>query len=109
MSLEEEINKVRSILEIELNEYKVLSGDELNKLRSLLSLTSTDKIYYNSTNLILTDQEDITILKSKIKKFEEILKIEIIEFNTFIYIGRYINSKELKEIIPTWKEEIINE
>lgn len=107
MELAEVLEHVNNILGIELNENQKLDGEKLEKLKTLLGISWTpETIYFTKTNLIMTDINDYQKLKEVVKKFEDVLKIEMTEFNTYIFVCRYSNSPELTTILLTEDEDV---
>lgn len=84
---------------MEMKDSKPVSLEQSNKLKSLLGLDYDPHIFYNSVNIILTDHLEYEKLKSLVKRFEDVLKVEMIQFNLYLYIGHYINCPELKSIL----------
>jgi hypothetical protein len=99
MDLDETMIHLFSILGIETHDAKRLDGDKLSKFNSLVGVRNEDPIFYTKSNLVLTDKDDFEQLKTAVKKFDEILNIEIPEFQIQLYIGRYVNSPELTSIL----------
>lgn len=101
MNLNEHRSNLESILDVEMKDAKPLTGDALEKLQFVLELNYAPHIFYNSTNIILTEREEFDKLKSIVKQFEDVLKLEMTQFNMYLYIGSYVNCQELKSILGT--------
>lgn len=99
MDLSEHRSQLESILEMEMKDVKPLDEDKVDKLKSILGLDYTPHIFYNSTNIILVDNLEYDKLKTVVDKIEDVLKLEMSQFNLHLFIGNYINCSKLKSII----------
>jgi len=98
--LQEHFEEMKQLIDLETNEIRILEGKKLTDLKSMLQMNwEPEPIYYNGTNLIITDVNDYTRIKGAAPKFEDVLKLEMPEFNCYLYIGRWINVEFLKNIL----------
>lgn len=99
MDLNEHKEHLQTIMEMELKNAKPLDAEGLEKIKILLGLDYVPHIFFNETNIILTDNEEYEKLKSAAKRLEDVLKIEMSPFNIYLFIGNYINCSEIKTIL----------
>ena len=99
--IEEHIANINHFMDIELQDLKKLEGDKLNNLKFLLQIDDMDvgSIYYNEYNMVFLFHDDYVRLSKLIPNFETTLKIEVLEFNTHIFVGRYINCNQINEML----------
>lgn len=77
-----------------------LKDEKLDKFESIFNLKNPDRIFYNSTNLVFMDINDYGKVKMVFgDKLEDVLKVEIREFNTYVYIVRYLNVEYLEKVL----------
>lgn len=99
MDISEHITQIEGLLGMELKDVKLLESNKVSKLNLDLEHPDNASIFYNETNIVLTDTDQFNKFKSAFAKFEEVLKIEMVPFNLYLYVGNYVNCSELKNII----------
>ncbi len=99
MDLSEHRSQLESILEMEMKDVIPLCEEKVSKLKDLLGLDYTPHIFYNKTNIILVDNIEYDKLKTVVDKLEDVLKLEMSQFNLNLFIGNYINCSKLKLIL----------
>lgn len=100
--LQERLSQMDQIIGLELNELEKLEGEKLKRLRELLNIHwSPEPIFVNNTNIVITDINDYERIRGACPKWEEVIRLEIPEFNTYLYVGRYVNVQFLKDIVES--------
>lgn len=97
--LREHFTKISEIMDIELNELQPLGGEQLRVLKQKYTISwDPEPIYFNSTNIVFTDINDFDRI-NMFEQFKDPIKLEVPEFNMYIYGCRYLEKPVLNEIL----------
>lgn len=99
------INAINEVVSFELDGLVVLSGDKLEAFKKHARIDwDTDPIYYNMTALISTNPDDYANIKL-IDGLEQSTRLEIPEYNYYIYIHRFHNNEFLLNLLKIEDKE----
>lgn len=107
MNLNNRIKQTIDLLNLELHKNLTeMKGSLLEECKQSFVIDwNTDEIYFDKSNIIFTEINDYNRFKEFNPKLNDILKVEISDFNTYIYVCTYVNCPTLNEIIHQGSEE----
>lgn len=94
------LQKVLETVELETNEMKQLEGEKLQRLRFLINQPTfmNDLCYFNMCTIVLTHPDDAASIRIY-EGIEPLFKIEVPEYNYFIYGFRFLNNKAIADAL----------
>jgi len=94
------LQELQQLISLELNKLQRLEGEKLDRYKWFLRMKwEPSPIFYNTTNIVLTSAKDYKRLKGAYPKIDEILRLELKEFNCYLIAARYVNIGFLNEIL----------
>jgi hypothetical protein len=100
MELNEQLDQVRSIFELEFSSYQKIEGNVLEVFKNLFYIDWELKpVYFSTTSLIFTSINDYKAIASKMVDIEEVLSIDMPDYNLSLHLLRYHNNKLLSGLL----------
>ena len=104
----EHLDKMNHIIGLETNNMIEVKGEELDKIKNMLFIHwDPEPIYVTKTNIILTDINEYEQFIKVNPDHNLIMKLEIIDFNVYLYVIAYNNHPEINEIFKRLEGEEI--
>ena len=87
------LRSVKSGINEEVSSLKKLKGSKLETFKDVFNLDEEVHLYYNEYNLIIIDDDLHEKLSYLFKKGALILKVEIPEHNSYLWVYQYFNDQ----------------
>ena len=100
--VEKRLNDIETIIFAECGDAKRLKGNRLDNLLSRLHITwDADPIYYSKSKIIFTEVNDYERFIQLYRKAQVVLKLEMPNHNSYLYVMDYIECDDLDFILGT--------
>jgi len=101
---ENSVNSVLKAIKSECNKAKKVEGDVFENLVNAFALSKEDSealkdVYYTKFNMIYTSPESLSQLRYIFNLKEEVIKIEIPEYDSGLFVMRYFHDTALNNIL----------
>lgn len=99
VQLKECLKHLKESVSHELNGVKKMKGDKLDTLIDILNLQGECNIYFNEFNIVFIDEYVHDQFGAYLRSKDLILKMEIKEHNTYLWIYQYFNNQLLSDYV----------
>lgn len=99
------LKHIKESIKDELSGLKKLSGKRLSTFSDIFQVPEDSEIYYNEYNMVILDPELHELISSFTKKKNLIVRIEIPEHNSYMWIYQYFNDQLFDSYLSDKVEE----
>jgi hypothetical protein len=99
VKLKDCLGYVKGSITHELHNIKKMKGEKLETLIDILNLTGECDIYFNEFNVVFIDGHTHEQFGAYLPKKSLVLKMEIPEHNTYLWIYQFFNNQLLSDYI----------
>jgi hypothetical protein len=100
------ITEINEVVSLEIQDLYKLEGDKLETFKKYIKAIETSDIFFGLSNLVITSVDDFNMVKL-IPKLEIVLKLEVPEYNYFVYVTRYHNNEFLSNLLTVPHTETV--
>lgn len=99
MDLKECINSLKETIDLELSGMQKIEGEESKRFidKFYIEIPKDEYIYKNSYSIAMTNDEVYFQLKPYLPDKDRVLKLEIPDYNVYLYIYSFFNNDTLNE------------
>jgi hypothetical protein len=97
------IDDIADLIEHEVHDCKKLSGNKLAHYRETLQIEEIHgDIFFSKSDIVYTDPDDFEVIEYMVEDDAKVIKIELAELGTYLYVVRHFNCQILKEALKLW-------
>lgn len=98
-------DSIQNLLSIELDGLVQLEGETLITFNKTFGIQESEPVFFGNVNLVVTSPTHFNVLRL-VQGIEIVLKIEIPEYNQFLYVLRFFNNEFLSMLLKMPDTEI---